>query len=197
MADYYNIYRGRDGVIDYETPVATMTLADTEVEIEDQDLPPNSIWHYVRRQVRDDCGLESEDSPVCIVYIDELGDMRSAAPNPPTDLIAELAAGGKVRLRWRYSSVGAECSPDGFAIFQSTDGVFSETPTALVAGGISPGNEFLWLSDALSEGYLYRFIIKSYSNITGGISQPSAVVIAAPGSTGPPAIANLIAEADA
>ena len=195
MTDIYNIYRGRDGHIDYDTVVATMTLADETVQIADQDLPAGSIWHFVRRQSRGHgCGVDSADSPICIVYIDETGDMRDAAPNPPTDLIAEPVAGGKVRLRWRYSAYGQECSPDGFAVFQSTDGVFSDTPTGIVAGGMAPNGEFQWTSAVLSEGNLYRFMLKSFNNTTGGISEPSAVVVASPDDTGPPAIENLIAE---
>lgn len=195
MSDSYNIYRGQDGQIDYGTVIETMAIDDTDVSIVGQDLPPNTIWHYVRRQVRGDgCGLEGESSDPCVVAIDLNGDMRPESPNPPTDVIAEPISGGKIRLRWRYSSAGEEIAPGGFAVYQANSHEFSEVPTSILIGGILPMNEFSWVSDVLADG-LYYFVVKSFT-FSGGLSFPSSLVTAFADSEGPPAIVNLIAEAD-
>jgi hypothetical protein len=192
MVDSYNIYRGQDGVIDYVTPVAVMALEDTEIEITAQDLPPNTIWHYERKQIRGDCSLEGEASNPCIIYMDAAGDMRSAAPNPPMDLTAEPIVGGKVRLRWRYSTAGQEAAPAGFAVFQIQTTPFSETPAGIILGGIGLRGEFMWDSDVLTGTWL--FMIKAFT-MSNGLSLPSCIVMATTDSQGPPAIETLLAEA--
>src|SRR5512133_1051362 len=102
MADEYNIYRGQDGVIDYDTVVATMDLADTQVTIPAQALPAGTRWDYVRRLKASDCALESPDSPSCKVRISAAGAMIPDAPNAPSNISAAAIAGGSIRLRWRY-----------------------------------------------------------------------------------------------
>ena len=189
--DYYNVYGGRDGEIDYETAVAMMELDAEEVEIADQDLPANSIWHYVRRQVRDECGLESESSDACIVQIDGDGQARSPAPNTPQALTAEAIAGGKVKLRWRYSPDGQAAAPHGFAVYQTQVRPFGSTPAGIVFGGFAPNMEFTWYSLELAEG-TWHFAVVAFNN-GGGISPP-ATVMAVVDATGPAAIQTLLAE---
>jgi len=191
MVDSYNIYRGQDGLMDYVTPVAVMALADNDVDIADQDLLPNTIWHYVRKQVRGDCALEGEASNPCIIYIDSSGDMRASAPNPPMDLTAEAISGGKIRLRWRYSAAGQEAAPEGFAVYQIQTNPFSETPAGIILGGVGLRGEFVWDSDILTGTWL--FMIKAFT-LNNGLSQASAIVMATIDDQGPPAIETLLAE---
>jgi len=117
QSDSFTIYRGQDGVIDYDWPVAIMGINSNSVVITGQNLPASSKWRYVRRKVKGCCGLESEDSVPCKVRIDSSGQMIGNAPNPPVDLTAELLAGGRVRLRWRYVSSGQDTPAAGFAIY--------------------------------------------------------------------------------
>ncbi len=84
-AGCHTVYRGQDGVMDYDTIQAVMEIADSQVTINYQDLPASTIWHFLRRQVSD-CGLESDDSPACVVVIDSAGDMIGDTPNAPHNL---------------------------------------------------------------------------------------------------------------
>lgn len=169
MTDFYNVYFGRDGDINYDTPVATMELSDTSIEIADQDLPAGSIWHYVRRRVRGHgCGLESESSPVCVIMIGEDGQAIPPAPNNPIDLNAEAVPGNRVRLRWRYSRDGQAAALHGFTVYQTTVGAaFPETPQAVMVGNIPLNDVFTWTSGELGGSYI--FCVKSW-NRDGGIS---------------------------
>jgi hypothetical protein len=159
-AGCHDVYRGQDGVLDYDQVQAVMNLDDTQVSIPGQELPANTIWYYVRRQVSH-CGLESDDSSVCIVMLDENGDMVGNYPNAPTDLTAQGMAGGKIKLRWRYSSIGQVVPPTGFMIYMdSGDGFDFDNPIAAVP--YTGGYEFSWESEALTHGQLYSFCVRSY-----------------------------------
>jgi len=186
------VYRGQDGNIDYETVVAEMDVDDTQVTIAAQNLPPNTIWDYVRRQFSF-CDLASEDSPVCTIVIDEDGEMSLAAPNPPVSLTIEKVAGAKMQLRWRYTPIGEEISPTGFKIYMDSGGGFDfETPEDTVAYSQGRSGEHTWISGTLSHGQTYRFTVRSYR--TGaGESANTDFVAAAADSQGPAAITGLAA----
>lgn len=165
MPDFYRVYRGQDGVIDYDNPVAVMALDDEQVSIPSQALPPNTNWHYVRRRVSGDCELESQDSPSCIVRIDSNGDMLGSIPNAPTKLAAEGLADGKIKLRWRYAPSEEEIAPTGFHIYIDSGAGFDfETPDAIIPyhGGGPKAGEFNWTSEPLINGEIYRFCVRSY-----------------------------------
>jgi hypothetical protein len=167
MVDTINIYRGQDGVFE-ETPVAVMALDESQVSIPDQYLPPDTIWHYIRRRVSGDCELESPDSPVCIVRINSDGDMIGNIPNAPTNLAAEGLADGKVKLRWRYAPFDEEFAPAGFHIYIDSGAGFDfATPdaTVLYRGGGPKAGEFEWTSESLTHGELYRFCVRSYRTV--------------------------------
>ena len=160
------VYRGQDGNMDYDNNVAVMALGDSDVTINDQDLPEGTSWHFVRRQVSD-CGLESTDSDICRVVIDSEGDMIAAAPNAPVDLVAESLAGAVVRLRWRYSQLFEEVAPTGFRIYiDSGSGFDFSTPDATVEYGLG-GSEYEWTSGALDDGAAYKFCVRSYREELG------------------------------
>ena len=189
-AGCHTIYRGQDGEMNYDDIQAVMGLNDSQVSIEGQNLPPSTTWHYVRRQVSG-CGLESDDSPECIVVIDSNGDMLGSTPNAPQDLIAEKLAGGKIKLRWRYSRLAEEITPTGFHIYiDSGDGFDFETPDATVAYGAGGIGEFSWTSGSLTHGRQYRFCVRSYRE-DGGESQNTNSVVAVPDAEGPDAITGL------
>lgn len=184
MADEFNIYRGQDGDIDYGSAVATMDLTDTEVEISDQALPADTIWHYVRRQVSE-CALESDPSDPCIVRIDADGDMILNTPNIPDSLTVEQVAAAKLKVRWRYSELAQEIAPTGFRIFIDSGAGFDfDTPDATVAFALGGGPEFSWTSGTLSDGTTYKFCVRAYTT-DAGESQNTAFVSAVAVSTGP------------
>jgi hypothetical protein len=145
MADHYHIYRGQDGVFDYVNAVAAMALDDAQVVIAAQTLPAGTVWHYVRRLVKDCCGKESADSPVCIVRIDEDGQIRGEAPNAPVNLVAQVRAGGVIRLRWRYVPDGQETPAAGFVIYVYNEDVplaaMNWYRKPLLGGWFNPANE--------------------------------------------------------
>lgn len=118
-ADGITVYRGQDGDIDYDHPVALMAIDDDELSLAGQELPANTVWHYVRRAVKKCCGLESVDSDFCRVRVGTNGGMILNAPNPPLDLTADLLSGGRIRLRWFYSAAGQEVAPTGFNIYMT------------------------------------------------------------------------------
>lgn len=189
IAGCHTVYRGQDGTMDYEAIQAVMEIDDDQVSMANQALAPNTMWHYVRRQLSD-CGLESADSPVCVVRIEAAGDMRLDTPNAPLAVTPELQGGAKVMLRWRYSADGQEIAPTGFRVYMDSGSGFDfESPEAAVA--YSPGRaEFGWVTAALSAGQTYRFVVRSYR--TGaGQSRNTAYVSAVPKSTGPTAITGL------
>jgi len=189
--DYFRIYRGQDGVIDYGNIVATMSLAAAQITISDQALPADTIWHYIRRLVRHCCGKESPDSPACIVRIDSNGDMIDLTPNTPQSLVIEPVAGAKLRLRWRYTPLAEEIMPTGFKVYiDSGSGFNFDSPADTVAYLRGGDGEFSWVSDALTNGQRYRFCVRSYT--TGkGESQNTNYVAAIADSDGPAAITGL------
>lgn len=182
-AQYYHVYGGQNGNIDYNTPVALMGPSDTQVTISDMDLPPNTVWHFVRRLVRGDgCGLEGPSSDPCIVYIDAAGDMQAAEPNAPADLTATPQAGGKIKLRWIYSAAGQEAPPAHFQVY--LDGVPTDTVT--YNGGLT----YEWTSEALTHGQAYDFLVTAVAT-GGGESQNDDTVSATADDQGPAAITGL------
>jgi len=192
MAETYNIYGGRDGDIDYDTPLATgiaVAAATAEITIE---LPAGSVWHFTRTQVAADCSLESEPSEPLIVQVAAGGTLLPQSPAEPIGLAAEIAAGGKVRLRWRYNPDGDTIKPTAFFVFIDDGAGFDfSTPDASVT--YNPTGGYNWLSDALTDGVRYRFVVRSYSSVTGGVSQNTAAVAAVADSSGPMAISGLVA----
>ena len=189
---HHHIYRGQDGNIDYGTPEAEMALDDSQITIADQELPANTIWHYIRRQMDDECGLESDDSPACIVVIDSNGDMIGSTPNPPISLTIERLSNGRFRLRWRYTKLSEQVAPTGFKIYMDSGSGFNfSSPDATIAYGIGGiNNEFSWISGALTHGQIYRFCVRSYR--TGeGESQNTDYVATDADSEGPAAITDL------
>ncbi len=179
----HNIYRGQDGEIDYDNVQAVMSLEDEQVSIPGQNLPANTIWHYLRRQVSG-CGLESDDSPVCIIQIDANGDMLDNAPNPPLDLLIEKVAGGKLKLKWRYSPLDQAVAPSGFNIYMDDGSGFDFTDPLDTVGAGGGAGEFTWTSTALVDGQLYKFCVRSYAT-NAGESQNTKFVAARADSQGP------------
>jgi len=180
------VYRGQDGEMDYDSIQAVMDLGDSDVTVPAQALPPDTIWEYARRQVSD-CGLESTDSDAVIIRIDSAGDMVPLTPNVPLSLQVEKVAGGKLKLRWRYDRIGEQVSPTGFRIYiDSGDGFNFASPDDTVAYNLGGNNEFDWTSDALTDGQLYRFCLRSYAE-GGGESQNTNYVAAVADATGPAA----------
>jgi len=161
----YRVYRGQDGIIDYNNVQAVMQLSDTNVVMTNQVLPPNTIWHFVRRRVSD-CGLESPDSPIHKVVINSEGTMILNTPNVVQDLIIEPLAGGVMQLRWRYFNTGQEVAPTGFKIFiDSGSGFDWNDPVATVR--YKRAVEHKWKSAALTHGITYKFCIRSYTTNAG------------------------------
>lgn len=198
LRNVFLVFRGQDGKIDHTIPVAVMQFTDTQVSIPHQALPANTIWHYVRRKV-DDCGLQSPDSLISIVIIDSNGDALAAAPNAPTDLTAEVLAGGKIKLRWRYSTANQAAVPDGFNIYEDSGSGFNfATPTATVSApaGLSrsaAAQPTPWISGALTHGQLYKYVVRAYKT-AGGESQNTNYTAITADAVGPSAIKNLRAK---
>ena len=187
----YTVYRGQDGVMDYDIAQAVMQSDDSDVTVPGQALPAGTIWHFVRRQVSD-CGLESADSDAVILTIDSDGDMIGLTPNAPASLEAEQVAGGKIKVRWRYGRVAEEISPTGFNIYiDSGSGFDFDTADATVAYSLSGNGEFEWESDALDDGHSYRFCVRSYA--ISGETQNIDYVVETADSSGPDAVTGLSA----
>jgi hypothetical protein len=187
-AGCHTIYRGQDGVFDYDNIQAVMSIADPQVTIPGQGLPANTIWHYIRRQVSH-CGLEGDDSSPCIVIIDSAGDMIGNTPNPPVNLEIEQLADGKLKLRWRYTRVSEEIAPTGFKIYMdSGEGFNFGLPEDIVVYRHTP--EYSWTSDELVDDQLYKFCVRSYRTAAGE-SQNTNYVSARADSQGPDAITGL------
>ncbi len=177
------VYRGQNGNIDYTEVQALMDLDDSQVTIDHQDLPPGTSWDYIRRQVSG-CGLASGDSaPICKILIDENGDAFADVPNPPLNLTATAVAGGKIKLRWRYSAINQAVSPTGFNVYDVDSGKLGE----VIYKG--PG-DYIYITGALSHGQLYNFRVRSYK-LDAGESQNSDYVTIAADAVGPGAITGL------
>ena len=193
------IFGGQDGIIDYATPLAVEPEGTTEITIEGLDLPTDTIWHFVAQNVADcGCGLQSDDSPVCVIRIDAAGDAILAAPNAPLNLTAIGLAAGKVKLRWVYSAIGQAVPPTGFNVYVDSGSGFDfenpdDTVEAYASMSRSAGSdELTWTSEALSHGQLYRFCVRS-SNDAGGESQNTNYVSIVADAQGPAAITNVTA----
>jgi hypothetical protein len=188
----YRIYRGQDGVMDYDHVQATMDLDDEDVAIPDQSLPANTIWHYIRRWVSD-CDIESPDSDPTIVRIDSDGEMIPLTPNAPFNLQIEQVAGAKLRVRWRYSEIDQEIAPSDFYIYTSGSSEFNFEFCADSVSYYAGGNgEFEWTSAELFADLLWCICVRSYAE-GAGESQNTNFVSAIADSGGPPAAANLAA----
>jgi len=183
--------------MDYDDIQATMDLDDEDVDIPDQVLPANTIWHYIRRLVSD-CDLESPDSDPTIVRIDGDGDMIPLTPNTPFSLQIEQVAGAKLKVRWRYSEIGQEIAPTDFYIYlaDSTDFNF-EFRTDLISYDFGGNGEFEWTSQELWAGMRWYICVRSHA-AGNGESQNTNYVSAIVNSDGPPAATGLAAtwEAD-
>jgi len=191
QAGCHCVYRGQDGNIDYDLIQAIMNLDGSQVSIAAQNLPANTIWHYIRRQ-ESCCGLESEDSGACVVVIDSTGEMIGNTPNSPVSVVIEPLSNARFRLRWRYAAISEEIAPTGFKIYMdSGDGFDFETPEAVVPYVTGINNEFGWICDPLTNGKLYRFCIRSYRS-GAGESQNTDFVAAVADSVGPDAITGLL-----
>ena len=193
VEDYYRVYRGQDGQIDYGEVVATMALDDVQVSIPNQDLPPNTIWHYVRRRVAHCCSKESNSSPVCIIMIDANGDMIGLTPNTPQDLRIVGLSNARFLLKWRYTEKSQEIAPSGFKIYMDSGlGFDFGDPEDTVPYMLGRGGEFSWLSDPLVDGQVYRFCVRSYRQGEGE-SQNTNCVSGRADAEGPPAIEHVYA----
>jgi hypothetical protein len=170
-----------------------MGPSDTQVVIIAQDLPPRSIWSYVRREISE-CGLESESSPPCIIRIDANGDMIAEMPNVPGDLVAEPWPGGKARLRWRYVPDDEEIAPTGFNVYMDSGAGFDfSSPEGSVKYGRGYRAAYEWLSGQLTDGQSYRFVVRAYRTGLGETLNTNDVTVMIDG-VGPAAItAGLIA----
>jgi len=198
LAGCHTVYRGQDGNIDYDVVQAVMELTDASVTIANQDLPADTIWHFVRRRVSC-CGLESPDgSPLCIVKIDSAGDAFDKMPNQPLDLTVTAQKAGKVKLQWRYSAAGQQIAPTGYKIYTDSGSGFDfETPTATVAASAAMARNLgsenpSWTSAALTNGQLYKFCVRSYTTAGGETTNTNYVAVRAD-SVGPAAITNITA----
>lgn len=190
ISNCHCIYRGQDGNIDYDTIQAVMELGASQVIIPNQALPANTIWHYIRRQMSG-CGLESDDSPACVVIIDADGEMIGSTPNPPQSLMIEGLSDGRLKLRWRYTPHSEEITPTGFKIYMdSGEGFDFGSPVATVSYGMGGFGEFAWTSDALIHSQQYRFCVRSYRTDAGESSNTNFVAAIAD-SEGPDAIVDL------
>jgi len=191
-SDCMTVYRGQDGDVDFDSIQEVMEIDDEQIAIGNQMLPANSIWHYIRCQVGG-CGLESDASPACIVRIDENGDMFGDMPNIPIPLEAQQVAGGKIRLRWRYSPIDQEIAPTSFNIYMDSGSGFDYgNPIDSVNYDLGKAGEFTWLSGALAHGQLYRFIVRS-DHVTEAETRNTTFVAAVADSSGPPAITAITA----
>ena len=195
----HKIYRSQDGDVDNFVAQAFMATDAESVTIAGQDLPADTKWHYIRRAV---CphGEESPDSkPPCVIHIDDAGDAEGSAPNPPVSLSATPTAGGKIKLRWRYSCLNQIVKPTAFRVYiDSGSGFDFSTPddTVTAPGGLDRAGgsqEINWESDALTHGTTYRFVVRSYNSTTGAETQKTNAAAAVADDTGPAAITGLTA----
>ena len=194
------VYGGQDGKIDYGTPLDVQPPGTTQISIESLDLPTDTIWHFVGQNVADcECGMQSDDSPVCIVRIAGNGDAILAAPNAPLNLTAIGLPGGKVKLRWLYSAIGQAVPPTDFNVYidDSGSGFDYENPDDTVDAYASMSrsagsDELTWTSEALSHGQSYRFCVRS-NNQDAGESQNANYVSIVADAQGPDAITNVTA----
>jgi len=184
------VYRGQDGNVDDLTICAIAQADAEEIEIKDQFLPPLTIWHFHQCLVSH-CGLESDRSMECIVRIDENGDMMGDMPNVPIPLEAELLAGGRVKLRWRYSHAFEEVSPTCFNIYINDGSGFDyATPSDTILYDLGKAGMFEWISQELIDGKFYQFVVRS-DNETEAETINTTFVSAVIDSQGPPAITSI------
>ena len=185
------IYRGRDGALDYEKAQGVMELADERVNVAAQELPANSVWHYERRQVSC-CGLESPDSDLCIIQIDENGDMYLPSPNVQGDQTVEQLAGGAFKVRWSYLSDSEAMQPSRFNIYiDSGSGFDFASPAGYVVW--RGDGEYYWDSGSFAHGTLCRFVVRSVAAVTLAESQNTRYVSAVADDLGPAAITSGVA----
>lgn len=190
--DYHRIYRGQDGNVDYLNPVAIMGLNESQISIPGQALPPNTIWYYLRRQVAP-CGLESPDSPACIVRIDSAGDMVPVTPNQPLLVTAIRLAGGKFLIRWRYTPISQEIVPTGFHIYADSGSGFNfAEPTGTISYKLGGRGEFKWESDSYPHGHRIKFCVRAYA-LGKGETLNTDYVAAVADAVGPEAITDVFA----
>jgi hypothetical protein len=188
----YHLYRGQDGIIDHVTPVALMGVDDNHVKMSNQVLPPDTIWYYVRRRVAP-CGLESPDSPACIVRIDSNGDMRPTTPNQPMMVTAIQLAGGKFLIRWRYTPIDQEIAPSEFRIYVDSGSGFNFTsPAGTVNYKLGGRGEFKWESDAYTHGHRIKFCVRAYAQGKGETMNTDYVAAVAD-ALGPDALTDVFA----
>lgn len=179
--DYYNIYRGQDGDIDFNTPVAVMLEGDTRVNIANQDLPAGTIWHYVRKKAAACCGKESIASPLCIVVIDGSGEMIGLTPNSPILLEVQQLFGGAFGVRWTYYTDDQEVQPTGFNIYADSGLGWALAAQLDYRRGQT---RWLWDSPVYAHGSVVKWLVKSFYT-SGGESNNAAFAAAIADAEGP------------
>ena len=190
--EFCRVYRGQDGNIDYDNAVAVMGLNDAQVSIPNQVLPSNTIWYFIRRRVAP-CGLESADSPACIVRIDSAGSMIPEMPNTPQSITVNQLEGGKFLVRWRYTTIDHEIAPTEFRIYVDSGSGFNfTTPTAVVNYKLGGRGEFTWESGAYTHGQRIKFCVRAYAQEKGE-TQNTDHVAAVADALGPEAITDVYA----
>lgn len=189
---YYNIYGGRDGIIDYDTPLAASIAANQASAAVNIALPPNSVWQFTRTKVAVDCDLQSPPSRPVTAHIGPDGHLLPASPAAVAALIAEAVAGAKIRLRWRYVPTPDSVRPTKFDIFIDDGSGFDFASPDDSVAYVSAGS-YAWISPTLIDGKRYRFVARSTSVVTGGSSRNTSAVSAIADSTGPQAITGIIA----
>jgi len=185
------VYRGLDGVMDYES-VEAVGAAGEQVVIPAQSLPPNTRWRYAARDMSD-CGRESGDGPACEVRIGADGQMRPLCANVPQQVTAEPLAGGQVRVRWVYATEDQEAAPAQFRVYiDGGDGFDFEAPAGEVEAVGLGGGVYEWTSGELADGLRHRFCVRGVS-AAGAETAHAGFAAAVVDSSGPSAVGAAVA----
>jgi len=195
--DLYRIYQeagylifynaGDGGPVDYGASVGFTTGTTWSTS----GLGTSSIHRFGVR-ARNELYAEENTNVVVAFETDAGGNEIEGRPNAVTDLVAEPAQSGRIRLSWSYNSSDEKGAATAFRIYKAPDTVDFElvATVAKVSGTIT---HYEWTSDSLAEGVRRWFKVKA---CTAGLVEDAGrhIVSAVPDSTPPSGFASVSVE---
>lgn len=164
----YNLYRGTPTIedIDYSVPVGAAGPGVGQVaNFAWWSHAADTEYFYVLRAIGGG-GVESASSaPPVAVAFDAAGIFIGGRPNHPTDLCVSPTSCGRFVLRWSYSALGEEVSPDEFRVY--SDGGSGTMDYETVVGQVAyhPGQTCFGYTteECLGHGSRRKWVVRAVS----------------------------------
>ncbi len=157
----YRVYgNGGAGVVDFSTPVATLSTNVRHWRAAGLGYP--GTWRFGVRAFNG-TGSERNLDRMIEVDLDDEGELEPARPNGVTSVSVGAKAGGKVEVSWTHEADNDAEETTHFHVYH--DGGSGEIDYGTVTAEITRASgrvvHHVWLSEALEEGKVHRFAVRA------------------------------------